>query len=339
MIVADFEGRLTAKSSMVPAVNISNSVPRFGLPSVISDDTEVGRLAARHFLAQRLRSFAVFAPVDTRYAREREQGFSDELAKHGFSCQGLGGRTFFASLGDDSVKENLAAVAVVLNGLPLPCGVFAVEDFKASQLCQIARALGLRVPQDLAVLGVNNDIVVCETCLPPLSSVELGSFRIGYEAAALLFSYLRNGDLPRGGTSLPVKRIRPVRVVNRMSSQFFADPVVARAMRILREEFGTRLKIADLAGRLGVGSRSLESAFQRTLGESPREVLTSLRVDEAISLLDSTDLSFTEIAYRCGFSEYKHFAHQLQKRLGKSASEIRAGGHAEAPQSRHEKAR
>jgi LacI family transcriptional regulator len=172
------------------------------------------------------------------------------------------------------------------------------------EVIDACRAADIAVPEEIAIVGFDNDEPLCELAEPPLSSVAFNSARMGYEAAAML-DRLMNGK--------PVKQhwleIDPLGVVTRRSSDRWAieDPDVAAAVRFIRENAANPIDVGDVVSALSLSRRSLELRFKRTLGRSPLDEINSVRVERAKELLTRTEFKLSRIALACGFHSVIHF--------------------------------
>ena len=310
----------------VPTVNVSNVLKDPGLPTVVSDDVAAGRVAADYFLRQKHEAFAIFAPSDNAYTHLRAEGYRAALRERGHDVVSVGEPGLLDSMRPEEADKNIGHIRSRLAALPRPCAIFAVDDLRCAILCRIALEAGHRVPEDFALLGVDDNRFVCENGPVALSSVALGSREIGWHAAEWLCKRIEGEALPGG--SCPRLLIPPGSVVERASTDLLTlrDSIVARARAIIEGEFTDPLRIDEIAARIGVSRRYLEMRFKAALGESPQRVLLRRRLGKARELLTGTDQSITAIAYACGFSDYKHMAQHLQKEWGQTAREIRATG-------------
>jgi LacI family transcriptional regulator len=289
-------------------------------PLVRPDEVRIARLAAEHFLDRGLRHLAFFCTDQRQWARWRQEAFEQVLQNRGCRCH------IFKCVQKRPVayKEPAAVddrkVIRWLHGLPKPCGVFCATDLHAMQLTRSCRAGGILVPEQIAVLGVDNDSVICGVCFPRLSSIELGSARIGYEAAALL-------DRMMAGESPPKEDVcvEPVEIVTRQSTDTLAidDPEVAQAARLIREQACRRLTVARVASLLGLSRRVLEQRFQSALHRNPREELIRVRMERARSLLSGADMSMASVAKESGFTSLAYFSRAFRRQNGLTPREYR----------------
>ena len=200
-ILANFDDRRIAKAvsgMKVPVVGIGGGYGYYeenpSIPYVLTDNREIAELAAQHLIDLGIRNFAFCSEPPNRsngWARERVKSFKDVLEEAGFPCVVYTGR-FIAS---KRWRESQSELEQWVSSLTPPVGMMACCDSRARHVMQACKVVGLRVPEDIAIVGVDNDEVICELADPPLTSIEQGTKRIGFEAAALLDAMMR-GKLP-----------------------------------------------------------------------------------------------------------------------------------------------
>lgn len=304
----------------IPVINLSSESQDTGAPTVIPDNGRVGQLAANHLMELGLTRFAFWGDPSRRYSRDRAAAFAGELERHGFPCQQLGfeiSKLPAARKWNRVRKEMLAQLA----GLETPLGLFGRDDIAAAALTSACAQLGYRVPDDVAVIGCNNDVTFCHTALPPLSSVQYPGRAIG-QSAALLLSRLMRGD-----TGVPrLTEVPPVRVMVRESTDVlaFGDPIVAEAVRIIRREApGKALQVADVIERLPISRAAFQKRFRDVVGRSPKDEITRVRIERVRFLLEATDWSVKEIAFNMQFDTSEELSRFLRRKLHTSATEHR----------------
>lgn len=265
-------------------VNVSN---REDLPvwrRLLADDEAVGRMAADYFLKKGYRNFAVIGPDAHQYAVDRRKGFEDTLARAGFTDVLRLPRPLLECFTDSP--------------LPLPLALFAVSDRIAMTALIHLQKLGLNVPGDVAVLGVDDDAMVAPLVPVPLSSIRLPLEKIGFDACMAMNRMIRAGK-----PSTEITRYAPLGIVERRSSETTAvsDPVVRKATDWMRERLTQLQDIEELAGALHMHRRSLDRHFVRATGITPWEWLQRQRADYAVRLLQETDDTVDVIAELAGF--------------------------------------
>jgi LacI family transcriptional regulator len=275
-------------------VNVSGRV-RSTLPSVIADNAAIGRLAAEHFLACGFERFA-FVGGDTLFSRERREGFAACLEEEGFSCETRGDRP-----------------RGWWQELPTPLAVLAENDGVAVRLVSECLAAGRAVPEDVAVLGVDNDPVACELCDVPLSSIDPAARLIGHLAAELL-EKLVEGESPPGH---PI-RVSPVGVVNRPSTDVFVvdDPDLAAAMQVISRRACEPITVEEVMEHVRVSRRTFEKRFKARFGRTPHDEIRRVQFEQARRLLAETDWSIVQIAQHIGHSDAKRFITLFRETFG-----------------------
>ena len=286
------------------------------IPHVSGDDAAVGRLVADHLLARGLRHFGHYPSPSTGSGRQRRDGFAARLAE--------AGRGLADHAGD---PRDLAARADWLRGLPRPCGLMAYNDLEGRAVLSTCRDIGLHAPDDVAVVGVDDDPLLCAFSSPPLSSVVTGTRRIGYLAAGLLDRLMGGAGRPPEPRPPDPPPVPPLGVVTRQSSDVLAvdDPDVADALRHIRDHACDPggLSVDAVADRAGVGRRRLEQKFRRALGVTPLAEVRRVRMNRAAELLGGTSLPVGVVARRCGYSAQSRFGVDFRATWGETPAGYR----------------
>jgi LacI family transcriptional regulator len=217
-------------------------------------------------------------------------------------------------------EDQVGALRQWLKQLPRPTAMFATNDEFGRLVIQTCREIDVHVPEDIAVLGVDNDEVICELSNPPLSSIERGAERIGYEAAKLLAKVMTGGAAP----SRPML-LGPVKVVTRRSSdtQAIDEPLVASAIRFIWDHVEERLDVDDVVKHVGVSRRWLEVCFGRTLGRSPAAEIRRAQIEHAKKLLVETDMLMPSVAAASGFTDAKLLIAVFRREVGMTPTQFR----------------
>ena len=212
-----------------------------------------------------------------------------------------------------------------LRSLPKPAAIFAANDSRGRQVLNACLSADIAVPYEIAVLGVNNDVLICEMSLPPLSSIADDMERAGYKAAEMLDRLMQKGTLTE-----PHVRYNPDSVIRRASSQYLQvkDRLVINAMEFIRINAGLNIRVADVAEHTGVSERWLEKRFSAELGRSVVKEIHRLRSQTIHNLVTKTKMPFAQIATRCGFTNSNHLSVLFKKTFGETMSSARkkAGG-------------
>ncbi len=282
-----------------PLVDTSCSVPRLRVPIVDADHQAVGRMGAEHFLERGYRHFGFFGSQWAHYSKLREASFRLRLAEAGYTVSACYVEYLLRAAALIEWKHAAGRVRRWLEELPKPVAILAANDIPARELADTCRRFGLRVPDDVALLGVDNDDLECGLTSPPLSSVATPARRIGYEAAKLLDELMAGRPAPREPIFLP-----PIAVVTRQSTDTLAihDPAVVAALRFIRGHAADEIRVSDVAQHAAQGRRMLEYKFRDLVGHTILEEIRRVRVQCVKQLLSDTDLPMPAIARRSGFS-------------------------------------
>ena len=219
-----------------------------------------------------------------------------------------------------SWEDEIEGVAQWVKRLPKPLGVMAGNDIRGIQMLDACRRAGVAVPEEVAVVGVDNEELVCLLAYPPLSSVIPDAFRIGYEAAALLNQMMKGQRATEMLRSIP-----PLSVATRQSSDVtaIANPSVANAMRFIREHACAGISVDDVIEHLSVSRSALQRLFRNELGRTILDEITMTRTQRVKRLLIETDLSLADIADRAGFSYVEYLSTSFRRQTGQSPSAYR----------------
>lgn len=280
------------------------------------DSHEAGRLVAEEFIQSGLSNFAFFGSIEPRYwSDERQRGFVETVAAHGGSVRVYDGERQLEGI--LSIHEDMR---LWLESLPKPCGLFAANDFAAEYALSSCQLAGIRVPDDIAVIGVDNDIAVCENAFVPLSSIE-PDFRESGRIAATLLEKLIAGKKPERQT------FGSSRFVRRASSCLTkrSDFTVRKAMEQIRNEACKGLKAHDVIRSMRCPRRTAEMRFRAATGMSVLEAIDEIRFEHALALLRKKSMPIADIAASCSFSNEIMFRRFFRKRAGVSPREWRNG--------------
>lgn len=285
--------------------------PYVDLPRVGLDEVAIARLASAHFAERGYRNVAVLGQSGSLPSEERLIAFTEAARAW---CPAP---PHVRRLPYNQFDEGLAAWVAAL---PKPIGLFCWNDETAKVAHQLCADAGARVPDDVAILGADNDETICHFLDPELSSIDCNAKRIGYEAAALLDRLMQGRPAPKKPILVP-----PIGVVTRASTDILAldSPDVVLAIRFIRDHAGAPIAIKDVLDHVAVSRRSLEKQFQRVLGRTPRSELHRVLVDRAKDLLANTDLAIPAVADRCGYARPNHFSTMFRKQTGQSPTAYR----------------
>ncbi|HOM17755.1 MAG TPA: DNA-binding transcriptional regulator [Thermoguttaceae bacterium] len=309
----------TARSLGIPVVNMAGALPPSEVPRVMVDQEAIGKLAAEHFLERGFRRTAYFGQRGMWYSRQRQRGFVERIRRAGGECRILEAPQSFDAR--YPWYRYMKLLEDWLQTLKTPVGLMAVHDYRARMVLDACARLGLRVPQDVALIGVDNNEVICTFSEVPLTSVARDGYREGYEAAALLDRLMEGHPPPKGDILIP-----PQGVVARASTDIEAieNPHVAAAVRLIREHLGEPFGVELLESHLSVSRRYLYYHFQQCLGCTPYRYINRMRVERAKQLLAApTRLKLYHIARECGFSEPRRLRLVFRRLTGMTLGEYR----------------
>ncbi|GIW77755.1 MAG: XylR family transcriptional regulator [Phycisphaerae bacterium] len=305
-----------AMSFGIPIINVSARLMNPPLPTIVSDDFLIGRLAAEHFIERGFQHFAYFGIDGYGFSIRRGDSFEQHVRQHPNSTFSRLDVVYDPDWSRDKEHQMLQEW---LMSLPKPLAIFCCNDPKGLQVCEICRSIGLLVPEQVAVLGVDNDTIFCEFCDPPLSSIDLNLHQIGFRAAQWLDHLMQGSDYP---TPPPVA---PIGVVTRQSTDVFSieDRDVASAIKYIRANAHRSIQVEDVLREVPINRRALERRFKRAIGRSPAAELRRQRIEIAKQLLAGTDHSMADIARRAGFQYPQHMAVAFRQLTGLTPSEYR----------------
>lgn len=294
----------------IAAVNIFGRFQDLPHTSVVVDNLEIGRMAAEYFINQGVRRFAITGRKVFGDSTLKYDGYISTLAKRGFHCLELKSRQSIQDIGGQ-INE--------LGG-DGPVGVLATEDPVGRVVIDACVDAGLRVPEDVSVLGVNNDTFACEMLHPQMSSIELGAARIGWQAAQMLDRLICGEGEPEE----PI-RISPEKIVERQSTDLSAvgDKAVAAALRFIRENAHRSVQVDDVAKAAHVGRRTLELRFRELLQRSVYEVIRNEHIQRACRLLKETDMLVEDVSTASGFITRERFNQSFKRETGSTPSGYR----------------
>jgi len=303
----------------IPVVNIGEDLDFDGkIPRLALNNQQIGRLAAEHLMGLGLKNLAFHGVRGRCYSDERLQGFiqAAKAAKLKVNSFRLPHMTR-----DALWNERYEPIKTWLKTLPLPVGLFAVHDYRALIVLSACREIGLRVPADVAVIGVDNDLMVCEFSTPKLTSVCINAYQMGYESARLLDQLMQGKPPPPE----PV-RIDPSEVVARASTDVIHtdDSAVKRAIQFMQQNYSGSFKMDTVAEAARVSRRLLEMHFRTERKTSPAMFLINLRLQKAKAMLADHDCEpIEEIARACGFGTGKNLRAAFRRILNASPNQFR----------------
>lgn len=296
----------------IPLVDL-NDTPAFpGIPKIRPDNVALGHLGAEYFLERGFRHFGFCGFSNELWACERRDGFVEALKLAGRPCE-IFDVDYPGDLTPRWDAKQTTALAAWLRRLPKPVGVMACVDLRAFQVMGAAQAAGLLVPEEVALLGANNDSIRCDLSYPPLSSVAPNAFQSGYHAAELLDRMMRGEKVEPVTT-----RIEPIGVVTRPSTDVLAihDRHVAAALSAIREHACHDIRVEEVARQAAASRSQLEKKFRRYLGRSPQAEIRRVQVAKIKQLLLETDFPLKKIAELAGFEHVEYMCVVFKRLTG-----------------------
>jgi LacI family transcriptional regulator len=325
-ILADFDdpGVAAAVSrARLPVVGFGGGYgwysPQSAIPYFFSNQTAVANLAADHLLERGFRHFAYCGLYPTRanlWGEERCRAFAKRVNARGFPCH-IYPVVYRTTRQWNSV---LASLGTWLKMLPKPVGLMAANDKRARHVLEACRTYGLHVPEEVAVIGVDNDEVLCQLSSPPLSSVEQDAKRIGYEAIALL-------DRLMGGEKARQRHffIDPLGVVTRRSTDILAveDRLVATTLTFIQSAAAKGIRVRDVVNSLAISRSTLETRFKAATGDTINTAIRRSQLQRVRRMIAETNLAMKEIAAVTGFKSVQHMTTSFGKAFGRTPAKYR----------------
>lgn len=314
-----------------PIVDVYCAMPHGSVAGVDSDHEAVGRMAAEYFIDHRFSSFAYCGYDGVPFSDARCRAFAARLASDGYEClryespkaavDFFNGRLLRRE--DLSDTPDMRSLRTFAAKLPKSTAVFCSHDLRAYHFAAAAAAAGRAVPDDIAILGCDNDTLVCAFSPVPLSSIDPDAFEVGRRAAARL------DDILSGGASVRFEKVAPLRVVERKSTEVYPldPPWLSDALVYIHRHYSDNLAAGDVYAHLGLSHTPVDRAFKKALGTSVHQEILRVKLEKAARILkDDAAVSVGEVAKRCGFARQEHFWHAFKGRFGVSPSLYAAKG-------------
>ena len=287
------------------------------IPNITGDYKETGRLGANYFLKKGFKNFAFYGFGNIVWSRERAEGFEERVQEAGFNVH-------YYEHKDPTAAElwyyKPSALSEWLKSLPKPIALMTCDDNQGHHIAEAAKHAGIRIPDEVAVLGVDNDEMICELSDPPLSSIELDAEKGGYEAARLMEQMIEEKTCT--GPNIIIK---PTQVVSRSSTDIFAckDKYIVSALKYIHGNLDKNLKVDQVLKEVPLSRRSLEKRFMLTTGYPVYEYIYNQRIEKFTQKLLETDLTIFEIALDLGLTDSKNIARQFKQVKGLTPMEYR----------------
>jgi LacI family transcriptional regulator len=305
----------------LPVVDVVGVLRHERVPLVHTNDHSVGRAGAEHLLEHGFRNLGFCEYTGEFWSIARREGFAATVKEAGLHCE-----TYSIPMpgpgwsGPESWEQQQRGLTKWLNSLPKPVGIMTTNDLMGQQLLEACQRSAIEVPEEVAVVGADNDEPICRIATPPLSSVIINDHQRGYEAAALLDRMMHGEPPPKE----PIY-VEPAGVRTRASTDFMAidDVAVTTALRILRENVSNPISVDDVVNQVPLSRSVLERRFRRMLGRTINDEIVRLRINRAIELLTETELELKMVAKRAGFGSQSYMNAVFKTRMGKTPGSFR----------------
>lgn len=292
-----------------PTVNLEGRRLTTSYPRVLSDTHKAAEMAFRYFRGKGFEHFAFYGVEHSVRGRD----FAQVTQANGYSCSGL-------VEGAVPWRDELAATRRWLKSQPKPLAVLCWSDYAGARFVDMAHSLGWKIPDEVAVLGMDNEELVCDCAAVRLSSLRTDIQRVGYLGANLL-DRIMEGHEPDTRSRL----IPPREIVERPSTDTLAtdSPLVAQAVRFMKQQQSSAINVADVVAACAVSRRGLEKAFLNSLGQSPYQILLQIRMERARVLLRTGNDKIAAVASQVGIPDPKHFSMLFRNENGRSPRDYR----------------
>ena len=308
----------------IPSVDVAGFLQEVPGGRVRPDDFQTGKLAAEFFMKKGYKHFAFFGVPDLLFSQQRQNGFAKTLRSAGFSCDSLLVTALAvsrrASIQWSDVIPEVGPWVKKIKRQKRQTAIYCSHDEYALSMLSSCGNLNIRVPDDVAVLGTDDNDLVCSLATPSLSSVHQDIGRIGFEAAKLLDDMLNGSADPHVSITIPSSTVTMRESTDRLT---LSDADVTAAIRIIRANDSRRLKVNEIVEGVATSRRSLELKFKKYLGRGIHEEILRARVDHAKDLMRETDLQLKAVATRAGFTDRNRLLHAFRAMTGMSPSVYR----------------
>ena len=302
----------------IPTIMVVHNPKRpANIPLVVTEGYHISRLAAEHLLNRGLKNFAYCGFDDFFWSNERKEYFKNTINDAGFKVHTYGENL---SAKYKTWEKEQRQMAEWLKTLPKPIGIMTCNDDRGYHVLEACKIAKLHVPEEVSVIGVDNDVLICDLCDPPLTSIALNTESAGYAAAELL-DRLMNGE-PMQQQKISVNATH---VVRRQSTDILAieDSDVVSAIRYIRQNAKSKILVNDVVASTCLSRRSLESRFRKILNRSIQEEIRKVRTELISQMLMESNLSIAEITSTFNFTDLEHMSRYFKKEKGISLREFR----------------
>jgi len=303
----------------LPIIAVSSTVEKVEqITTIRTNNDAIGQLGAEHFFERGFQNFGFCGFTDLSWSDERGAGFAKRVIEKGHRVSFYSEKESKLWAWSDSVKKPMAEW---IRSLPKPVGIMACNDHRGQQVIDACKVAGARVPDDVAILGVDNDLIYCDLSSPQLSSIALNAEKGGFEAAVLLDRLMKSGRAKRPDQIV----VEPQYIVTRVSTDSIAveDADVANTIRFIREHIRENLQINDILNALSISRSKLYEKFQKLVGCSLYDEIHRVKVEKIAGLLIESNNSISVIAMDYGYTDLKNFSRYFKQIKGLSPKEYR----------------
>jgi LacI family transcriptional regulator, galactose operon repressor len=315
----------TVLKKNLPTIDLYCELSHLQMATLRSDETLVGRLAAQHLLERGFQHFAFSGFNSVEWSNRRGNGFRQSIAEAGFSCQTFENPRPTCSMTSIEFEEHGLKyenqLAYWIAGLPKPIGIMACNDVRARQILKACRDLDMAVPDEVAVVGVDKDEVLCELSDQPISSIILNTKRIGFEAAALLDQMMKGAKCPK-----ETVLVEPLGIATRRSTDTLAveDSNLAKALLFIRDHACEQISVDTVATFAGLSRSVLQRKFRAAFQKTVHDAIVGSRLKRACELLTRTDIPLIDVAEKSGFKHCEYMAAVFKSHFRRSPSQFRS---------------
>ena len=308
----------SVRSMNIPTIDVSAARRLEGIPWIETDDKMVASLAVEHLVERGFRKLAFCGDASFNWSRWRGEAFAQIVRAKGLEYFEYSSQDRYA-LGYSWPRDQ-KRLAKWIADLPKPIGLMASYDIRAQEILDCCRELNVAVPDQVAVVGVDNDPIICNLAFPSLTSVIPDAVQAGYLAAELLQRMMQGETIPADAHLLP-----PLGIATRQSTDVLAvdDPEVAAAAKYIRDHARDGITVADVLKHVPLSRRALESRFKKITGKTPHDAIVSQRLSLVERLLSETDLSLDAIAARTGFEHAEYMSVVFRQKHGTPPGKFR----------------
>ena len=287
------------------------------IPNITGAYNETGKIAAEYFLKKGFKNFAFYGFKNIVWSRERSDGFENRVNQSGYKVHYFEHKK---SRSRELWYYKPSSLSLWLHSLPKPIALMACDDNQGQHITEACKHIGIRIPEEVAVLGVDNDETICNLSDPPLSSIELDSEKGGYEAAKLMDLLISNRKQEYHDIF-----VKPTNIITRQSTDIYAtsDFYISSTLKYIHQNIDKNLKVENVLKQIPLSRRSLEKRFQNITGFPVYKYIYSLRIEKFAQKLLETNNSIFEIALETGFSDGKNVSRQFKQIKGCTPIEYR----------------